>query len=272
MAVVERGLARHGAVHRYLGELGQLSKLLRGLGEEHSHAGPDHRLVGVEQQFHGVFDVGGRGRLGQPLGWLIVKGCLRDLLTADVGRDFYDDRPGPPVAQVVESPPHHVGHFIRLNQHLTGFGHRLISARRGKVGPYGVLVERRSSGEVQDGHVVAEGLGQASHGVLRAGTALGNDYAELFTVVQAAVAVGRHDSAPFMPEHDGSYAFLGDCLDELVGGETRDPFDTFKFQDPGHGLNHVHLGLPPLGILESGIFGIRAKTCSGLQSRRHSER
>jgi len=46
-------------------------------------------------------------------------------------------------------------------------------------------------------------LGQAAHGVLRTGTALGNDYAELFTVVQAAVAVGRHD---------GDYAKIAEGL------------------------------------------------------------
>jgi hypothetical protein len=103
------------------------------------------------------------------------------------------------------------------------------------------VVERRASREIENGHVVTVRLGQSTHGVLGARTALGDDDAELLPVVQPAEAVGRHQRPTFLAEHHGSDALLGHGLDQVVGGKAADPLDAFRFQDAGDGLESVHV-------------------------------
>ena len=243
MALVKGGLAGHGAIDRDFGKLGELLQFGGGVGHQDAHTGPDDRLFGVEEQVDGFLDVGRFGGLTHPLGRVVVHGGVGDFLAADVGGDFDDDRAGASVAQGVEGAAHDAGDLAGLGDDLAELGDGGVGAYRGEVGFNRVLAQGRAAGQVKDGHVVAVGLGQAAHGVFGAGAALGDGYAELPAAVEAAEAVGGHEGAAFLAEHDGADALLGDVLDELVGGEAGNPLHAFEFEDSGHGLHYVHIGL-----------------------------
>ena len=130
---------------------------------------------------------------------------------------------------MVEGAPHYTGGHVRSPEHFTIGRDGLIRAHRGKVGAYRVLGQRRATGEVQDGHVVAERLRQSTHRVFRARTALGNHDAKLLPVVHPAVAVGSHERPALLPEHDRPNALLSDSLNEIIGRETCHPLDAFRF-------------------------------------------
>jgi hypothetical protein len=49
MTLIKPGLARHRAVHGHLGQLSELAQLSAGLRHKRAHAGPDDRLLGVEE-------------------------------------------------------------------------------------------------------------------------------------------------------------------------------------------------------------------------------
>ena len=68
MALVEGGFARHGAVDRYLGQLGKFPKCLGCAGEQHTHPRPDDGFPCVQQFPNGVFDIAG-GRGVEVLAW-----------------------------------------------------------------------------------------------------------------------------------------------------------------------------------------------------------
>ena len=115
-----------------------------------------------------------------------------------------------------------------MDYYLALLTNSLIGAGRGKIGAHRVLAHGRARGQVEDGHVVAEGLGDAAHGVLRARPALGYGHTEFLTIVQAAVAVRGHECAPLLTKHDGADTFLGYGLDQIVGREAGYPLHALQ--------------------------------------------
>ena len=133
MTLIKPGLTRHRAIHGHLGQLSELLQRSAGLRHERAHAGPDDRLLGIEEQPHGVFDIARRRRLRHTLGGQVVHGRVGHLLRAHVGRDFNGHGSRTAIAQAVERPPHHAGGHIRLPQDFAVHGDGLIRVRRGKV-------------------------------------------------------------------------------------------------------------------------------------------
>ena len=106
MTLIEGGLAGHGAINGDFGQLRQFLQLFSGVREKNAHAGPDHRLFGVQQQLCRVLNVSDRWRLGSSLGRLVVQGGVGNFHGADVGGNLNNDRAGPSVAQGVEGAAH----------------------------------------------------------------------------------------------------------------------------------------------------------------------
>ena len=194
------------------------------------------------------------GGLAHTLGRIVVHGGIGYFQAADVSGNLDDYGAGATIAQGVEGAAHDAGHLAGLGDYLAELGDGGVGADWGEVGLDGVLAHGRSAGKVENGHIVAVGLGQAAHGVFGAGAALGDGDAELFATVKAAEAVGGHECASLLAEHDGADAFLGDMLNELVGREAGNPLHPFKFQNPGHGLHYIHADLSSIAIIFY-IFG-----------------
>ena len=124
-------------------------------------------LLSTEQKADGVLHVSGGRRLRVPLGRLVIlHHGLGDLSGPHVAGNFHDHRARAPVAKVVKGAPHDTGNHVRLPDHFTVFGHRLVSPDRGKIGPDVMLVHRRAARQVENGYVISKGLRQAAHGVL----------------------------------------------------------------------------------------------------------
>src|SRR5215468_985291 len=103
-----------------------------------------------------------------------------------------------------------------------------------------MLVDGRAARQIQDGHIVSERLRQATHTVLRAGTALRNNHAKLLTVVHPTEPVRGHDRPALLSEHDRTDALLGNDLNEIIGRKAREPLDALRFQDTGDSLKRIH--------------------------------
>ena len=60
MSLVEGGLAGHGAVHGYLGQLSKFCECLGCSGEQHTHTRPDDGLASaLSSSLTSVFDIAG---------------------------------------------------------------------------------------------------------------------------------------------------------------------------------------------------------------------
>jgi hypothetical protein len=128
MALVEARLARHGAVHGNVQELGELAELGAGPGQERSHARLDQGLLGRQEQPDGLAHGAGAGRLGMALGRLVRKRCGRHFLRADVVGHLDDDGTGPTVAETMEGTAQDGGHHVGLPDDLCRHRHGLVGA------------------------------------------------------------------------------------------------------------------------------------------------
>ena len=180
-------------------------------------------------------------RLDCALGRLVVEGALRDLPSRNIAGDFDHHGPRSSVPKGVKRTAHRGRDLGGIVNHLSVTGDGGVRPSGGEVRPDGVLVQRGAAREVQYGNIVAEGLGDPSHGVLGAGSSLRDDDAELLPVVQPAEAVGRHDGAALLPEHERANALLGYRLDQLVGWEAGHPLHLFRLQNAGNCAVDVHV-------------------------------
>jgi len=115
-------------------QLGQLFQLLGGIRKQRAHTGPDHRLLGVQEQSDCILDVVGRWGLKHSAGRLIPRHVLRHFQTTDVRGHLDDNRAGRSVAERMKSPAHDIIHLMRLNNDFATFGDALVRADRRELG------------------------------------------------------------------------------------------------------------------------------------------
>ena len=102
VALVERRLAGHRAVHRYLGQLRSCSALRwhRRITLPYQTRSPV--FFAFREQLHRVFHVASGWGLSRSLGPLVAECRLGDLLAAEIGRNLDDDRSWASVSESME--------------------------------------------------------------------------------------------------------------------------------------------------------------------------
>ena len=108
MAVGDGALARIGGDHGRGQHLGKRRELVAGLRVMHALAGPQHRILGREQHFDGLFDCVGIGRAPLHRYRRIVERAL-EFRFRDFLRQFDQHRAGLAGAHGVIGAPQQVG-------------------------------------------------------------------------------------------------------------------------------------------------------------------
>ncbi len=106
-----------------------------------------------------------------------------------------------------------------------------------------------SSGQEENRHRVGVGLGYPTEGVLRPGTVLSQEYADVLAVIDAGESVGHVDAGTLLPAHNGADSGYRGSLDERIGGHAAKKLGPFQFQNIGYGGNSVHSVPPSLLVL-----------------------
>ena len=126
VTLIEARLARHGAVHGDIQELGELAELAARPGQKRPHARLDQRFLGRQEQPDGFAHGGGAGRLRVALRRLVLWRCRRHFLHADVVGHLDDDGTGTAVAETMKGPAQDGGHHVGSPDHLTPHRHGLV--------------------------------------------------------------------------------------------------------------------------------------------------
>ncbi len=235
----------HG--HRDVELLGQFSKGVTGIAEDHPAAGVNHRPFGLEHRLAGLLHLAGMGFVGGTVGPHLDRFRVRELdLSVDhVLGQIDQNRAGPAAAGQMKGLADGGHQIVRVLDQIVMLGHRPgdpddIHFLEGVVADqHG----RHLAGEDHHRNRIAIGRSNAGHGIGGAGA--GGNQGHPHLALDPAIGIGGMDRRLFVANQNVG-KFLGPQqfvvkIDDRAAGKSEDNLDSLFFQALDECLRSSHL-------------------------------